>query len=42
MGSMMRGIEDGLKSMEEKRGIPLETAFGMLKQDLILAMKRQG
>jgi len=42
IGSMMRGIEDGLKSMEEKRGIPLEDAFVMLKRDMRIAAKRQG
>ena len=42
MGSMMRGIEDGLKSMKEKRGIPLEDAFVMLKRDMRIAAKRQG
>ncbi|MBQ6735970.1 MAG: type II toxin-antitoxin system Phd/YefM family antitoxin [Alphaproteobacteria bacterium] len=42
MGSMMRGIEDGLKSMQENRGMPLDTAFEMLKQDIRLATKRQG
>lgn len=42
MGSMMRGIEDGLKSMEENRGMPLDAAFKMLKQDMRNALKRQG
>ena len=42
MGSMMRGIEDGLKSMEENRGMPLDAAFKMLKQDMRTALKRQG
>lgn len=42
MGSIMRGIEEGLKSMKEKRGIPLEDAFSMLKQDMRVAVKQQG
>lgn len=42
MGSMMHGIEDGLKSMKEKRGIPLEDAFAMLKRDMRNSTKRQG
>ena len=42
MGSMMRGIENGLKSMKEKRGIPLDDAFAMLKHDMRIATKRQG
>lgn len=42
IGSIMRGLEDGLKSMEEKRGIPLEDAFAMLKHDMRIATKRQG
>lgn len=28
---MLKAIEDGLKSMEQKRGIPLEMAFAKLK-----------
>jgi len=42
MGSMMHGISDGLNSMKEKRGIPLEDAFKMLKHDMRVAAKRQG
>lgn len=42
MGAMMRGIEDGLKSMKENHGMPLDAAFKMLKQDIRIAAKRQG
>jgi prevent-host-death family protein len=42
MGSMMRGIKEGLKSMSEKRGIPLNDAFDMLKRDMRNSIKRRG
>ena len=42
MGSMMHGIEDGLKSMQENRGINLDAAFKMLNQDIRTATKHQG
>ncbi len=42
IGSMMRGIEDGLQSMSKKRGIPLEDAFAMLKHDMRIATKHLG
>lgn len=41
IGSMMRGIEEGLKSMSEKRGIPLNDAFAMLKRDMRSSIKRR-
>jgi len=42
MGSIMRGIEAGLDSMVAGKGIPLEKAFDMLKQDICEQAKQQG
>lgn len=42
LGSIMRGIEAGLDSMAANKGIPLETAFDMLKNDIRKQARQQG
>ena len=42
LGSIMRGIEAGLYSMAANKGIPLETAFDMLKNDIRKQARQQG
>ena len=42
LGSIMKGIEAGLDSMNANKGIPLEKAFDMLKQDIREQARQQG
>lgn len=41
-GSIMRGIEAGLVSMKESRGIPAQKAFDTLRQGIRSQIKQQG
>lgn len=42
MGSIMRGIESGLDSMEAGRSIALGDAFDMLARDIKMSVKKHG
>ncbi len=40
IGSIMSGVYDGLRDMDENRGVALDVVFDMLKNDMCAGLKK--